>query len=396
MADWKDKYLQGSFRGVEFKTLSHEKKGGRRKVIHEFPQRDVSRSEDMGKKIGEFSLDLYVLGDDYFAQRDALMEALDAEGSGELIHPYLGHLIVQSGEYTLSETTDEGRIGRFRTNFSEAGKTKFPQPDIDATQLTLDNAAAVQENSKSFFENAFSVANSAAHVIEAASNDLNTLADQLEGAVKKITEPVANLTFAISNFKADISALAKLPGELADRIEGMFTSLVDEFTDDPKTAQKVLGVFVGNLSSAFVPTVTNTASSQKINGNQQAIINLGEQQSLSHESSTAVESDYVSAQESINVRDKIFGNLDLHLEKDGLDDDLFQSIKDLQSSIAKALPPSNLGELISFTPKATEPAIVIAHKLFQDLDKEQEIIDQNNIEHPGFVEGGQSIEVSSG
>ena len=52
-ANWLKKFRQGSFRGVPFKTESHEFKSGRRIQRHEFPQRDQGRTEDLGRALGD-------------------------------------------------------------------------------------------------------------------------------------------------------------------------------------------------------------------------------------------------------------------------------------------------------------------------------------------------------
>ena len=74
---------------------------------------------------------------------------------------------------------------------------------------------------------------------------------------------------------------------------------------------------------------------------------------------------------------------------------LFQSIKDLQGSLSKALPPEGLQEQVTFTPPITLPALVIAYQLFGNISKEQEIVEENLISHPGFVPGGEPIQVSA-
>lgn len=391
MADWRDRFRAGTFRGVAFKTDSHSFSGGRRKVDHEFPQRDISRSEDMGRKMRRFSLELLVIGDDYFAQRDALIEALEKEGSGELIHPYLGRKTVQVGAFTQTETVQDGRLARFSVAFSETGDPLFP----DATDSTLekvgDAALIVNEKEKTAFENALDTFNKPAFVIQAAADAVGAAVDVIEDTVAKVTEPVANLTFAISNIKADINDLIKLPGELADRIQGLFSDLFAEFEDDPRTNASIMGAITG-VSDAIEPVVGTTPSKDIMRANNDAIIDLVEITASATQSQSAVNIDFISNAEALDERALIIDNLNGKGEDD---DELFQSIKDLTSALTIALPPDDVGEIIIFTPKKTLPALVIVHTLFQDLDKEAELIEQNSIAHPGFVPGGDPIEVSS-
>lgn len=390
MADWRERLRDGSFRGVAFKIEAHEFTGGRRKVDHEFPQRDVSRAEDLGRKMRRFSLEMLVIGDDYFKQRDELIEALEKEGSGELIHPYLGRKTVQVGGFSQSENVSDGRMTRFSVSFSETGDPVFP----DATDSTLEKvneaASLVNEKSKSFFENAIDLLNKPAFVIQEAANSVAAFTDFMETTIAKATAPVANLTLAISNLKADITTLLATPGILADRIQGIFDDLAAEFEDDPRLISTIMGPF-NIFDEEIEPVIGDTPSKDIMRGNNDAIIDLVEITASTTQSNAAIEIDFNSNREAIEERDKIINDLN---ERGQSDDDLFQSIKDLQSALAISLPPSDVGEIVTFTPKKTLPALVLAHTHFLDLEKESEIVSQNKIAHPGFVPGGEVVEVS--
>jgi len=396
MARWQDKYREGSFRGVPFKTESHTVEGGRRKQDREFAKRDIGNSEDLGRKLKKFRLELLVIGDDYFDQRDALEEALDAEGPGELVHPYKGTLQVQAGAFNLTETVIEGRIARFTCEFTLAGKIKFPDQVEDDLNQSVANAADLKDKSKTFFEQVFSVANQPAFVVEAATDNLNAVLDFADNAVKKVTEPVTEFSFAISNMKATVGDLVRAPGELADRLEAAFQTLLDEFVDDPETSERIFGGFSTlKDDDGFVPVIGDTPSRDVQSNNQDALLNFTNQLALSNEAEAAVDVDFLSTSAALKSRNAVVEGLDAQLFLTG-DDDLFQAIKELQTSLTRAVPRTGTSELISIVPVKTLPALVIAHSEFEDLDKEEEIIDQNNIDHPGFVPGGDTILVSAG
>ena len=77
-AGWRGQLLPASFRGVRFLVRQHALATGRRLAVHEFPLRDEAFVEDLGRAPRTFSIAGYVLGDDYFAQRDALIDACEA------------------------------------------------------------------------------------------------------------------------------------------------------------------------------------------------------------------------------------------------------------------------------------------------------------------------------
>lgn len=394
MADWKDKFREGSFRDIPFKTERSTVKGGRRKQDHEYAERDVGNSEDLGRKLKSFELELLVIGDDYFDQRDALEEALNAQGPGTLIHPYRGTLIVQAGSYTLIETVEEGRIARFTVQFTEAGVAKFPEQLADDLNDTLNNADAVKDNAQSFFEEAYSIAAQTNSVIEGAARDVDAAVDFAEDAVNAVTEPITNFAFAISEFKASIGDLIRAPDELAQRFRDTFDLLLAEFENEPETSEKIFGGFK-NLDDAFEPIIGSTPSRQREQANQNAISNIVKQLTLSNQAQAAVDVDFDSTSAALQSRNDIVAGLDLQLF-DTDDDDLYQSVKDLQTSLVRAIPRTGTTELITIELKKTLPALVVAYDHFEDLDKEQEIIDQNAVEHPGFVPGGDTLQVSAG
>lgn len=394
MADWKDDFREGSFRGVPFKVESSQVKGGRRKQDREFAKRDTGNSEDLGKKLKSFNLDLLVIGDDYFQQRDALEVALDTEGPGELVHPYRGVINVQAGEFTLTESKDQGRVARFNVEFTLAGELKFPNEAQDALNESRDNADAVKENSKSAFETAFSVAQQPAFVLESATAKVNAVLDFADDAVKKVTEPVTNFAFAISDLKASLSDLIKKPGELADRLEAAFQILLDEFVDEPETSERIFGNFVTlEDDDAFDPVAGDTPSRVQEQKNQDAVFNLTKELTLADQSQAAIDVDFASNDDALLSRNAIVDGLDAQLIL-STDDDLFQSIKDLQSTLVQALPQEGTSDLVTIILNQTLPVLVIAHDNFEDLDKEDEIIEQNSIEHPGFAPGGEVLQVS--
>ena len=393
MADWKDKFREGSFRGIPFKIETAQKQGGRRKQDREFAKRDLGNSEDLGRRLRKFTLEMLLIGDDYFAQRDALEEALEGEGPGELIHPYRGTLRVQAGNYTAVESKTEGRTIRITAEFTEAGLVKFPAQVQDDLTATINNAGNLIDSSKGFFETIFSVANQPAFVLESAADALTSVLDFAESAVASVTQPVTDFAFAIRNIKAAVDDLIKAPGELADRLQASFDLLLAEFTDTPETSERIFGQF-GSVGDDLEDVIGNTHSKIKVQGNQDALLNLTKELALGNQSKAAVDVDFPSTNAALQSRNAIVKGLDQQAL--GADDDLFQAIKELETFLTRAIPRTGATELITIEVKKTIPALIIAHDNFEDLDKESEIIDQNNIEHPGFVPGGDDIQVSAG
>lgn len=393
--DWKDNYRQGSFRGVEFKAKSHKYDSGRHDVEHEFPSKREGNTEDLGQRLPKHMLELYVLGDDYFEQRDALMEALDQEGPGQLIHPYLGTKQVQVGKYTVQETVEEGRMARFSVEFNTAGIAQFPAESVDAFQSILDAVDKVLDAATAALEAGFSVLNAPARVAEAAADLVDGACDRIDKVVKIVgtsAQGVADVAFAIRNIRADVVDLVKAPGLLAQRFRDAFGLLADAVEDFKDLAESLSGE-----TSSFSPDPVigaDTPTVNKLIGNQLAFENFFVSVSIATQSSAAIQGNYLSVNEALVIRDLINSDIEDRLLK-VTDDDTYQELKDLQVAANIGLPPQDVGELISYTPPETMPALVICQKLFGNIVKADEIVSHNHVSHPGFVPGLIPIEVST-
>ena len=148
---WRENLVPASFRGVGFQVQSTEAPiAGRRVAVHEYPGRDEPFVEDLGRRTKRWEIEAFVVGDRYAEQRDRLIEACDAEGPGELVHPYLGSLQVACTACSLTERTREGRMARFSLTFVEAGENRYPTsraraPDVVEERSTEAIAAAVAQ-----------------------------------------------------------------------------------------------------------------------------------------------------------------------------------------------------------------------------------------------------------
>ena len=138
---WRRNLRPASFRGVGFKVELHARSGGRRTTQHQFPKRDDGEAEDMGRQAKRFAVTAYVIGDDYAAQRDALIAALETEGSGLLVHPTMGQFQVNPGVYSTVERRERGRMAEFEMEFFESGPQAGTSASAD-TQGAVRSAAA--------------------------------------------------------------------------------------------------------------------------------------------------------------------------------------------------------------------------------------------------------------
>jgi len=137
---WRQNLRRAAFRGVRFHTMDRDLESGRRIQNHEFPKRNSNFPEDMGKATREFSVDAYVIGDDYMAQRNRLLQAAEREGPGQYVDHWGISQKVVCRKVRVLETSQEGRFCKIRLDFIEAGGPAGPM-SMPATASLLASAA---------------------------------------------------------------------------------------------------------------------------------------------------------------------------------------------------------------------------------------------------------------
>ncbi|MFJ5162219.1 DNA circularization N-terminal domain-containing protein [Pantoea sp. NPDC088449] len=104
---WIDNLRDASLRGVPFKVDEDEATFGRRMQVHEYPNQDKPCAEDIGRATRRFIVQAYLAGDDYFEQRNNLIEAVEKPESCKLVHPFYGEKTVTvTDKVRVSHTKD--------------------------------------------------------------------------------------------------------------------------------------------------------------------------------------------------------------------------------------------------------------------------------------------------
>ena len=290
------------------------------------------------------------------------------------------------------ERSNEGRLARFQVSFVESGENTFPETGTDAKASGLSAAETLVAAASAAFETAFSIANQPAFIVQAAADQLEAISTFMQNAIAKFTQPIDNLTYALRNIQNEALVLVRTPSQLAARVQSSMSDLLAELEDLPETAEKILNEF-RNIADEFEAITGTSASQTAIRNNQSALLSFTKQSAYGYQAQAALNTTFGNASAALQVRNQVYENLDLE-SYSVTDDELFQSIKQLQSQLIKALPPVDLADLVSYRVSNPVPAILIAYELYGDLEREQEIIDQNSIAHPGFVPGGTELEVA--
>lgn len=389
---WREK-LQGksaipkaSFRGQAFHVETMERSGGRRTVSHEYPQRDQPFVEDMGLKARTFPVEGYVIGDDYLTARDNLLTALEDAGTGELIHPYYGTRRVIPTDYRVRESATEGGIARFSITFAET-------PAQPAIPTTVDDLAGVVAGSAASARVASAAEFLDKYVVGVTSEDsivtlLSNATHEIEKQVSKINagvQQVALLTRTVSDFKQSIGNLVNAPGNMVAGFEKLFALF------DNRPPLLALYAFVPGLR----PPGTGVNGLQD-QANFDATHRMIQRLAVTRSAEIIKGETFTSYDDAVSARAGITDKLDE--QSDVAADDTYPALLQLRSDLVNGIPGSgsDLPRLVQFIPQASIPSLVLAHRLYGNLDLEQDLIDRNKIKNPGFIPGGTALEVLSG
>lgn len=403
---WRDEYRPGSFRGVPFKVDTADSSHGRRQAIHEFAQRDTPQGEDLGRKAREFSVVGLILGKEYFAARDALITACETAGPGVLVHPYRGEMTVLCRGLSVSESAADGGMCRISMTFLEAGEASFPSARVDSVNAISKAGNTLIVESQQGFVERFVTNGFPSFVRDAAAEQLKGIADFLESPGFNLAgeiDAASDFYSSVTSLAGEVTSLVLTPSRLAQRIVSLITGIRSAFgsasTDTSKGAATsgnsyaVLNKLVERSSTPYVGR-TQTPSRQQQASNYVVMNDLVRQVAVSEMSKEAVVTEFESIQDATKVRDSITTLIDVESERTQ-NDNVYVALGGLQTAVIRGVPQQlqSLPQLIKYTPRATLPSLLVAYQVYGDASRADEIARRNKPRHPGFLPGGDPLEV---
>lgn len=422
---WRDDLLPASFRGINFLIEQAAVPVGRKGQLHEYPQRDEPFFESLGKQSQVHKVSAYVIGDDCFERRDKLLEALEKEGPGELVHPWLGRMLVDVGECDLTHSRTEGGMARLELTFYPSKPRKFPTGTANTQQQVV-------KSSESLLDSALRRYKAAMAVVDSARINLIGLRNSLSNVYTIIQRQFAPFLGIFTNLSGFIQSLVNSPSMLS----ALFSSYFSDFSTSGlfrtglnRTSSST--VQTGNAAGAVTApsyrssvavasqhseAVTSINTVPQVSGADtsaaaQAVANLVQDsllvqvaliisempvatQPVSVESTPSIDHQAVQpverpevpvADDVIELRDALSEAIwEASLKADP---EHYQALNTLRHALIKhltAVAASGV-RLVDITPAETLPALVLAYRRFGDATRAGEVVQRNRIQHPGFV-----------
>lgn len=396
-APWRLQLQAAKFRDVPFSVRGANTAVGRKNVIHEFPQRDEAYAEDLGRRARQFTVEAIVIGLDYIKARDALIAALEQSGPGELVHPYYGRRrVALVGPARISESSDEGGMARFGLDFAEVGGEVQPSTRPD-TQSAVDAAAAsAEEAAAEDFEEEFSVDGQPEFVETSALDRIKGFAADLDALRKSLVPDLSILTAyqsAVSSVMTNLTSLMRTPGAFAGRLQGLVAGLRGLAVNPFAALGALRGLFGHGRGQAPVPTTTPARLQQA--ANQTAFAALIRRAALVEASRAAAAATFESYDQAAAIRQELADLLDLEAET--ASEAVYSALIALRVAVVRDVTTrgADLARISTTVLPATVPALVAAYKIYGDARRDGDLITRNasTVRHPGFVPGGESLEI---
>ncbi len=401
---WKDNMRPGSFRGVPFQVTKHSMPGGRRGVHHVYAGRDNGYVEDLGLKDKKFSIDVFVIGDDYMSARDKLMQALDEPGPGSLVHPWLGSHRVSldpGSGYSLSESVSEGRVARFTIGFIKTETFQYPSVSKSSALATLEAGKISKSAGLTDFLSTFRtkgipdfVAGGAAEII----GQFQTVLDDLAGGLKLAGAPLADFQDTMVSLRNSLTETVYEPQKIGEIIQSLLT-FGDSISSSPAgviPALEEIVIWTETLPSVLDITGDVITPSRLIQeANQSSLKNLIKTTSAVLMAETMTAAEFESYDTAYSALTKVTDTLDAVIET--APDTVFATLENVRSSVNTDVTTraANLARLVNIQVPVTLSSLIVAYDLYEDLAPAEDLVSRNRLSHPGKVPAATSLEVLS-
>lgn len=402
-----------SWRGFSFAVDDSMLAFGRRNAVHQYPFRDTPWVEDLGRQAKRFQVRGFIHGDDVIAQRDSLIKLADEKADGELVHPTLGVRKVALLDVRSMERKDRGRCFELHFSFMEQGAQVYPSSTSSTGATTREKAALAKAAAVSSFAKKLKAAMSAGQgALQAVSDATKTAMSQLDALGTSVGLQPGRLSQAAAVLASDIirgrqsNVLLRLG---LDELR-VVTSSLDGSTAGKYTAAVLNAVgaaaLTGTLSKDWLRNVIGVATYSGLAEQNQPVAasypagvqvqSAGNATRALFRRSTVIaaaelSADYLpaSSSEAADVRTMLASALQGEIELAGNtgDDEAYQTLKALRAAMVQDLNTraALLPTLVVVRTPAPIPALLLAHRLYDDIDRTDELVAEAHPVHPAFM-----------
>ncbi len=401
---------KASYEGIRFDVDSATLSFGRRTVTHEFPQRDTSYVEDLGKATRQFSIQGFIVGDDFIDRSKRLIDKIESQvgtdrraNHGKLVHPWLGSLEVTPIDNPSITYDKAKRICTFTLTFLEAGN--------ESTKKTTSWANKLLSKADALYAKIFG----------------DWTPDKIAGIVDDVTSQINSCAAVLSN--CQFAQMFNLGNDILEMGHDIATSLYNKKEQARSSLLGALGLSQYAQSTTDwklasikctdaitlpvlkpVNVASSTGTSKKLSDKERineavdeikknfrlvlianamgAISMIGEDNDVDTDSNSKKT---LSDEQILKIRNNLLDAIDAEMLIQGTDDNQdYLDLVDSYVAVYKYLTEMLNGDsgIETVTLKQSEPSFVLAYDKYGDSTRADEIAERNDVINPLFMPVG--------
>lgn len=401
---------KASYEGIQFDVDSATLSFGRRTVTHEFPQRDTSYVEDLGKATRQFSIQGFIVGDDFIDRSKRLIDKIESQvgtdrraNHGKLVHPWLGSLEVTPIDNPSITYDRAKRFCTFTLTFLEAGN--------ESTKKTTSWANQLLSKADALYAKIFG----------------DWTPDKIAGIVDDVTSQINSCAAVLSS--CQFAQMFNLGNDILEMGHDIATSLYNKKEQARSSLLGALGLSQYAQSTTDwklasikctdaitlpvlkpVNVASSTGTSKKLSDKERineavdeikknfrlvlianamgAISMIGEDNDVDTDSNSKKT---LSDEQILKIRNNLLDAIDAEMLIQGTDDNQdYLDLVDSYVAVYKFLTEKLNGDsgIETVTLKQSEPSFVLAYDKYGDSTRADEIAERNDVINPLFMPVG--------
>lgn len=394
-----DELYPASFKGVPFLCPGGDRSGGRKTVIHEFPNSDKRFVEDLGLNNPTFTIAAVIKGENYTQKKKDLIFILDQAGLGQLVHPFYGSINCVALSYSLSELTTELGQANFSITFAKSDLNTSPNAITDSISQIYSQTTNAINSVEQQVENVYAVSNNYQQNFSDAQSQLDDLGDLFETSTTQFnSNPTTLPTFTSSlvQYQDSTIALVSDPSGMSSSITNLFSQMND-LSDDGQSTVDLMNNFF-NFGDDNTTIVDNTPQRHQRIVNRAMISGLVQYNSLAYAYQNATLINYLTINDINTIFELLEAQYQKVLDNQYLNDDVITNLTDLRILTLNYLNSQQISvyKITDITTNSI-PITVLTYQYYGDNSVTvweplvKDLVDLNNLENVSFVSGTVSI-----
>lgn len=386
-----DQLLPASFRGVSFYVSDSSMNSGRKQVTHEFPNSDRRYVEDLGRYQNVYKMTAIINGTDfdYLRKRNALIDALEKNGSGLLVHPFYGTISVIPKQYTVREAIRDLGNAVFDLTFEKGIEGLTPIAEVN----NLSNIGLLADKSlaetAAYIGEFFSLYGNYANNFADAQNMIGSISNAFDSNTSRVTQDpgiINNFNRLLTSYGNSKNQLLNNPEDLGTQTMNLYKQ-TDLLITDPKVKSKVYKQFYNfNDNQNKVPPTTYARIQRQ---NNRDVLNSSiKTGALVQSYRNAALSDYDNINKLNATQSSLEEQYNTVINDPVLSDTVKNTLTDLRNVSRKFFTNEKLNtSRVSSIKTNITPLTALAYRYYGNLDNVEKLAGLNSIKDTGFVSG---------